>query len=397
MSVAGVSVSVTDDDSPGVRVSPERLRIAEGRSGSYNVRLNTEPAADVTINVSSDNDDVTVSPEQLTFTADNWNAPQTVTVSAADDPDAAEDEATLRHEMSSADPDYNRASNASVDVTVTDPDRPGVTVGPLSPSPLFEGQHPSYYTVRLDTQPTGNVVINLKSNKEDKVTVSPATLTFTPSNWVETVTVTAADDDDKDDEKATITHKVSASASADEYDEVSIRNLDVTVADNDDDGVTLIQTGPLVVSEGVDGPKTATYQVVLDSRPDGTVTIVIETSNPDKVEVEPAWLIFDGTQFPNNPVWDEPQTITVTALDDGDGADETVTLTHRIVDANATAGTWDVPIGARVGTVTVTVSDDDGNATARTAANRAAGVPESFTLAPFASLPLTYDWGIAKA
>jgi len=39
VSVGSVSVIVDDDDAPGVRVSPERLRIAEGRSGSYNVHL----------------------------------------------------------------------------------------------------------------------------------------------------------------------------------------------------------------------------------------------------------------------------------------------------------------------------------------------------------------------
>jgi len=79
-----------------------------------------------------------VSPVSLTFTAENWNWDQRVTVNAGRDPDAAEDTAVLSHTIGSADPDYQDRSNASVDVTLSDPDRTGVTVGPLSPSPLYE-------------------------------------------------------------------------------------------------------------------------------------------------------------------------------------------------------------------------------------------------------------------
>ena len=381
-----MAVSVSDDDAPGVRVSTETLRIAEGHSGGYDVRLNTEPSADVTITVSSTNGDVTVEPGKLTFTSDDWSRTQRVTVNARTDDDAADDRATLSHSMFSADDaEYNGPSGASVAVTVSDPDRPGVTVGPLSPTPVYEAgrriesvdengdsagqiridenaprfedeQHPSFYAVRLDTRPTGNVVIDLKSDN-GKVTVYPESLSFTPGELARTVMVIGKDDADKDDEKATITHTVNAAASADEYDTVKVPSLDVIVDDNDDPGVTLLVSGPLELSEGA----TATYEVVLDSQADGFIAVSIESSDPDKVKVEPSALYFSGILFQNGrtwPDWDKPQRITVTALDDGAGADETVTLIHKIADANAHG--WDVPIGAEVGRMTVTVRDDGG-------------------------------------
>ena len=443
--VDSVSVTVTDDDAPGVWVSPETLRIDEGRSGSYNVRLNTQPAGNVTITVSSDNGDVTVEPASLNFTASDWSRAQRVTVNAGRDDDSADDRATLSHGMSGADSDYQGLSGATVSVTVTDADRPGVTVGPLSPSPLYESgrlvevtegegddrvsngreridvnhpdfpdeQHPSFYTVGLDTQPSGDVVIKLQSSN-NKVTVWPKTLTFTSRDFgAKTVRLTAADDEDRNDETATITHTVDDDASADEYDGVRIDSVAVTVADNDDHGVTLLADyrdndvrveviQPLVLREG----ETGQYSVVLDSQPDGHVWIEIKPSNPDKVSVSPSGLLFSGIQLHNgriHPDWDEPQTVTVTALDDGDGADETVTLTHRIGDANATPGTWDLPIGARVGTVTVTVSDDDGIAQSRTASGgQSANAGYAWAggdLGWGISVPVsfTYDWGVAES
>jgi hypothetical protein len=50
------------------------------------VVLQSQPAAPVTIPLSStDETEGTVSPKSLVFTADNWNAPRTVTITGVDD------------------------------------------------------------------------------------------------------------------------------------------------------------------------------------------------------------------------------------------------------------------------------------------------------------------------
>ena len=59
-----------------------------------------------------------MSPAPLTFTTTTWSTEQTVTVSAGQDDDAANDMATLTHVASGA--DYGSVDNAILTVTVTD-------------------------------------------------------------------------------------------------------------------------------------------------------------------------------------------------------------------------------------------------------------------------------------
>ena len=88
-SVSGdsVTVTVTENDMPGVTVSPTALTVPERGSKIYTVVLHTQPSEDVTVDVGGESGDVSANPTSLTFTPDNWDAPQTVTVSAAEDPD----------------------------------------------------------------------------------------------------------------------------------------------------------------------------------------------------------------------------------------------------------------------------------------------------------------------
>ena len=119
----GVStVSIIDDDNAGVSVSPTSLTVDEGGSGSYTIELDTQPTADVTVNIASGGD-VTTSPSSLTFTTSNWSAAQTVTVSAATDDDSSDDTQTVSHSIDSAGAaEYAALTHlASVEVTVTDP------------------------------------------------------------------------------------------------------------------------------------------------------------------------------------------------------------------------------------------------------------------------------------
>jgi glucose/arabinose dehydrogenase len=64
------------------------------------------------------------------------------------------------------------------------------------------------FTVKLAAAPAANITVNVaRTSGTTDVTSSPASLTFTPSNWstAQTVTVSAADDADLIDEGATIT------------------------------------------------------------------------------------------------------------------------------------------------------------------------------------------------
>jgi hypothetical protein len=80
---ADVTVTVGDiDPAAGVTVTPTSLTMDEdGMSMSFDVVLNTMPTASVTIPIGSgDASEATVSTTSLSFTAGNWNVPQSVTV-----------------------------------------------------------------------------------------------------------------------------------------------------------------------------------------------------------------------------------------------------------------------------------------------------------------------------
>ena len=125
-SVCTATVTIIDDDTPGVTVSPTALTVMEedATGDSYTVVLDTEPTANVTVTVAGHSGtDVTPTPVSLTFTASNWDAAQTVTVTAGNDADPVNDEVTLTHSAASTDSGYSSGITIpSVAVTVRDND-----------------------------------------------------------------------------------------------------------------------------------------------------------------------------------------------------------------------------------------------------------------------------------
>ncbi len=82
--------------------------------------LDTQPTADVVIGMSSsDTTEGSVSPASLTFTATNWNIPQTVTVTGVDDAIVDGDIAytVVTATAISADANYNGINPSDVAVT----------------------------------------------------------------------------------------------------------------------------------------------------------------------------------------------------------------------------------------------------------------------------------------
>ncbi len=335
---AGVTVTVA-----------EPVEIDEGGSGAtYTVVLDGQPTGDVTITASSDNSDVTTQPASLTFTPDNWQTPQTVTLRAGDDDDAANDTATITHTVSGAD-GYAGIAVASVSVSVADDDEAGVTVTPTSLDVPEGGS--ATYTVVLDAQPIGDVLISMFASND--ISAQPGSLTFTSDNWrnAQTVTVSAGQDDDTDDETAYITHGVGAGPDSG-YDRVLADPVLVSIADDDEPtpqpaqqpepepGSVTVSATNLPIGEG----DAATYTVVLDVEPTANVTITVSSDHGD-VTTQPASLTFT----PDN--WQTAQTVTVRAGQDDDATDETGTLSHA-----ASGGNYD---GVAVASVAVSVTDDD--------------------------------------
>ena len=344
--VDDVIVTVDDDEvatSPGVSISPTRLLLTEGGStGSYTVVLDTNPSATVTVTPDSDDDAAAVS-SALTFDSSNWNTAQTVTVTPQDDLDAKDETVMVIHAISG----YSGVSSEDVDdviVTVDDDEvatSPGVTISPTRLL-LTEGGSTGSYTVVLDTNPSATVTVTPDSDDDDAAAVSSA-LTFDSSNWntAQTVTVTPQDDLDAKDETVMVTHTISG------YSGVSSEDVDDVIVTVDDDEMSTSPPGVSVTPKTlslIEGGTTGSYRVVLDTMPSGSVTVTPGSSDTGAARVSAA-LTFDTSN------WNQAQTIIVTAVEDGDTTNESVTVTNTVSSSDYN--------NLAAEDVMVTVTDDD--------------------------------------
>ena len=242
VTIANVTATEDDDDAHGVLVSKTAVPVPEGGSATWTVRLASVPSATVFIDLakqSGGDADLTVSPAQLTFTTKGWDLPQTVTVTAAEDTDATRGTATITHAATSTDASYGGVTIASVTATEDDNDTlAGVT--PSKTSLIVAEGGSATYTVVLDTAPSANVTIAVanrgQSADDSDLTVSPASLTFTSTNYssAQTVTVSAAQDADDADGTAVVTHTATSTDAS--YGGITIANVTATEDDDETPG-----------------------------------------------------------------------------------------------------------------------------------------------------------------
>ncbi len=123
------TVRIVDQDERGVTISKSALPVPEDGAETYTVVLTSEPTATVEVRLTLDpaSSDVSARPSLLPFTPADWDAPQTVTVSAADDSDAVADSSVaISHEVSGG--DYDSVTAAPVAVTIAENDVPTLSV-----------------------------------------------------------------------------------------------------------------------------------------------------------------------------------------------------------------------------------------------------------------------------
>ncbi len=372
---ANVSVTNNDDDVAGFTVNPtSALTTTEaGGTATFTVKLTSQPSANVTINLSSSNSgEGTVSPTSLTFTSANWNTNQTVTVTGVnDDVDDGDKLYTIvTAPATSADGNYSGRDASDVTVTNVDNDAAGFTVNPTSGLITTEAGGTATFTIKLTSQPTANVTVNLSSNNPAEGTVSPSSVTFTPANWNvnQTVTVTGVDDLVADGNVGYSIATAPAVSADGIYNGLDPANVSVTNNNDDTVGFTVTPTSGLVTTEA---GGTATFTIKLNTQPTGTVTIGLSSNDTTEGTVLPASVSFTAVN------WSTPQTVTVTGVND-DLADGNILYT--IVTGAATGTDTSGYVGQNPADVTVTNNDND-----------AVG----FTVTPVAGLVTTEAGGTA--
>ena len=322
VTLAAQSVAVTDNDIPGVSsTASATVALTEGGSAAtYTIVLNAQPTAAVTVAISSgDTGAVTVAPASLMFSTSNWSAAQTVTVTPVQDSDAANESVSISYAVSGGNYATAGVTLAAQTVTVADDETAGITsTGAASIAVTEEGAVVTY-TIVLNTQPTGTVTVALASDDTTSVTVSPASLSFGTSTWntTQNVMVTAVADADAASERVSINYTVSGG----DYASVTLAPQPVAVTDNDTAGLTSTAAATVALTEG---GAAGTYTIVLDTQPSAAVTVALSSSDTGAVTVSPASLSFSAS------TWNTAQTVTVTAVADGNAADESVTISYTV-------------------------------------------------------------------
>ncbi|KNC52633.1 Na-Ca exchanger/integrin-beta4 [Thecamonas trahens ATCC 50062] len=322
-----------DDDTAGLILSAPSGNTAEtGTSATLDLRLASEPTADVVLDVTSlDTSEGTItSPSPVTFTSGNWNVVQTVTVQGVDD--AAIDGATtysVRAAVSSsADAVYAAKPASSRSLVNLDDEASASVISSSISNDLDEALAPGHtatFTLQLSAMPTAPVSIGVSSSDTTEGTVtSVSPVTFTSVTWStpQTVTLTVADDDDDDGDVAfsvVIADTTSADAT---WDGLTTTDVDVTTLD--DETAALVLSAPTPASAETDEALSdVTFTVVLAARPASDVTVPVVSSAPSQAAVtSPASLTFTSAN------WNVVQTVTVTGQpDDIDDGNAAVTIT----------------------------------------------------------------------
>ena len=122
--VAGIEIVPIEGARVFIIESDDDTQVTEGgNSDTYQVLLNSQPTANVTINLQPDNQSL-VSQDTLVFTPQNWSVPQTVTVNAADDsnPESFSHGSAIAHTISTTDANYSNINIPNLNLQVIDND-----------------------------------------------------------------------------------------------------------------------------------------------------------------------------------------------------------------------------------------------------------------------------------
>jgi hypothetical protein len=342
-----------DNETAGIVITPTSgiSTTESGGMATFSVSLQAPPSAPVSIALmSTDLGEGTVPGTPLMFTTSNWNMPVSVTVTGVDDGvvDGAQVYRVHVGPASSADANYAGLDGGDVTLTNFDNDVASLVVAPLSGVTTTEIGGTTTFTVALGTAPLAPVTLSVASNNTLEGTVSPATLVFSTSDWAtpQTVTVTGADDAvaDGDVPYAAVVHLMTSG----DPDYMSLGDVlvSITNVDNESVGVTVTPTTGLTTTES---GGTASFAIVLDSRPVSDVSIALASDVPSEGVASAASVNFT----PLN--WSTPQTVTVTGTDDFvvDGA----RIYHIVTGATTSASPQ--YNGIAVSDVTVTNADND--------------------------------------
>lgn len=317
---SNVTITNLDDDTAGVRVvaSPTLATAEPNVTATFTVELTSQPTADVTIPLlSSKTSEGTVSPASLTFTAANWNAPRTVTLTGGDDPSQDGDQPYVISlgPINSQDAKYKVISIPDVKVVNKDNDTAKILVSAISGDTTEANQGTAFFTIALQTKPTAEVTVPLSSKSPKEGTVNPASVTFNTVNWAspQRVTVTGVDDPTQDGDQPYTIDVGAASSQDGNYNLMDPADVAVVNRDNDTAGIIVTK----VSNDTSESGGTATFTVVLRTKPSNKAMVALTMMSSNTAE----GTLSDSSITFTDQDWASPRTVTITGVEDDGTAD----------------------------------------------------------------------------
>ena len=326
------------------------------------------------------------------------NATDTAVIAAVNnDVDAADNAVTVTgtaaNAQATAESETMTVTGASL--TITDDDTAGFVVSPATSTTsrlrTTEDGGTDTFTVKLGSEPTGDVVLGVVSSDTTEGTVSASSLTFTAMTWstAQTVTLTGVDDAPANpadgDQDYTVTLTVNMPSTVDpKYDALSSSPVTVYAVNADNEHGLDVSS---VTGQATESGGTATFTVALMTRPSAAVTVSVSSRDTGEGAASPSSLTFAAT------AWNTVQTVTVTgaddAIDDGD-----VTWDVRLdpssgdanynglsnVDVSVTTTDDDDAPGVTLSLSASSISESGGESTVTATLSRASGTATTVTV-----------------
>ncbi|MBQ9393977.1 MAG: hypothetical protein IJU23_00435, partial [Proteobacteria bacterium] len=302
-----------DTTKPGFVVSETSLMTYEDQTAEpakFTVALISQPAADVTVKIhSSKEEEGTVSPTSLTFTKDNWNEPQTVTVKGVDDEidDGNVNYSVYFEPAESEDKAYQDVQAPPVNVTNVDNDVAGMSMNLANDGfELDEGQTQNL-TIKLNTKPKNDVKIALTVDDDTEASSDVAEVTVKAEDWnkgTEVQLIGVADHIIDGDQPVKLTFTATSDDKEYNFDSVYTG----TVKDTDTADLVISTIGSPIVKEGSDDA--VTLSLSLTSKPTADVTVDIAIGDDTEIKTDKTTI----TITPDN--WNVLQDVKVSSVDD---------------------------------------------------------------------------------
>ncbi len=255
-------IRVVDDEPPPFDgtfvISPTNLTVEEGEDLEIEITLSKAPTGDFSLVALGGNNYpfrgggiISRSQDRSDFTTSNWDDAITLTVATEEDNDYDDLVFGIRL-IGRATEGRNRRDflMQEIEITLEDDDTP--PSGNIIPSSLAvnltEGGASKTFNVSIGGDaPVLNVVVSVTSRDTGALTVSPASLTFTPSNYTtpQSVTVTPVDDSNSDDENVDVDLAISNNAYT-----AAAKKKAIFIADDEESSVDFGNEEPLTIREG---------------------------------------------------------------------------------------------------------------------------------------------------